>query len=440
MTPVPGSPPPPFRRAADITALRLGRAILGYLSAVMMIITLAPFRFDSHPVHGLTSIWDWSDIIMNIVMFVPIGFVYQLTRPAGARVPWWRVTLLGAALSGAIETLQLFEATRYTSLVDVATNTAGAVAGAWIYGVALRRIEGSSTVRTLALELPLMGLVYLLIPLMWLIGLASADSNRTWLTLLVIALASGVLGTVYTAYIAPARQLARGWLALAVGGWYVTSLLPGKIRDRDLLLTGLAIAIGVAWLRSLATSRDRDRDREGRRRFEIPTLRLLLPLFAAYLALSSLWPLDAAEPVWQGMWALLPSGDITNLEIYAALEHVGSFTLVGYIIAEFYGRDLADYRQIAGRVLLWGGGISVLLEIARGFHPAYHASALMVAFTLGAAMFGGWLYLLQRDHVRALLSRRTRTAPAAMPETNRSGHRDEAASASDPVEPVLAGL
>jgi hypothetical protein len=27
--------------------------------------------------------------------------------------------------------------------------------------------------------------------------------------------------------------------------------------------------------------------------------------------------------------------------------------------------------------------------------------------TIGAAVFGGWLYILQRDHVRALVERRT---------------------------------
>jgi hypothetical protein len=30
----------------------------------------------------------------------------------------------------------------------------------------------------------------------------------------------------------------------------------------------------------------------------------------------------------------------------------------------------------------------------------------MVVFTIGAAAFGAWLYQLQRNHVRALLTRR----------------------------------
>ena len=394
-----------FRRAADASAARLGSAVLGYLIAITLIITLAPFRFASAPVHGLTSLWDATDIVMNIVMFVPIGFVYQLSRPAGAPVQWVRVLLLGAGLSGAIEFAQLFEPTRYTSLVDVATNTMGALVGAWVYAVALHRIEGGNAVRSLALELPLMGLVYLLIPLMWLAGLASDGGARAWLVLPIVVFAAGVLGTVYAAYLEPSRRIARGGLVVAAIVWYVIALLPGRIRERDLLLAGAALMIGVSWLRSLSTARYRDADRS--RRFEIPTLRVVMPLFAVYLALSSLWPLSDADGVWRSTWALLASSDSSTTAIFLALEHVAAFTLVGYIIAEFYGRDLPRYRQLAGRVLLWGGGLAVLLEIARGFHPAYHASALMVLFTVGAATVGGWIYHLQRDHVRALLVRKS---------------------------------
>lgn len=397
-----------FRRASDQTAFRLGRAILGYLAGITLIITLAPFRFAASPVHGLTNLWDWSDLVMNVVMFVPIGFVYQLTRPYGVRLNVVRVAILGATLSGMIELAQLFEATRYTSLFDWATNTAGAVVGACVYTLALKRIEGPNTVRTLALELPLMGLVYLLIPLMWLSGLASDGGSRAWLTLPIVVFAASILGTIYAAYIEPTRDVHRGWLLAAVLLWYLVALLPGTILERELLLAGAALAVGVAWLRSLATARYRERHYA--RRFEMPTLRLVLPLFAAFLALSSLWPLDAVDGSWVAILPLLPYDDATTTSVYIALEHIAAFTLVGYVIAEFHGRDLERYREIVVRVVLWGGGLSLLLEGARGFHPAYRASALMLLFTISAAALGGWLYQLQRDHVRALLTRRTSSA------------------------------
>lgn len=425
MPPTGSSSNQPLRRASDATALRLGRVILGYLAVITLIITLAPFRFATWPVHGLTDAWTWSDIVMNVLMFVPFGFVYQLTRPARSPVRWPQALLMGAALSGAIEFAQLFEASRFSSLIDVATNAAGAGLGAWLFTAIVWRIEGARAVRTLALELPLMGLVYLLIPLIWLLGLGSAGGTRMWLVLPVLVFGGGILGTVHAAYVSPRvlpapsagvdepeaagnaqhwQPRSRAWLLLVVAVWYAIALLPAAIRDRDVLLAGLVITLGVAWLRSLATGRYRTAD--ATRRFELPTLRLVLPLFATYLALSSLWPLTGADGSFEFMLALLPTHDAIKAEIFVALEHVAAFTLVGYIVAEFYGRDVPRYRGIAARVLLWGCGLSVLLEIARGFHPAYRASALMLLFTVVAAMFGGWLYQLQREHVKALITRR----------------------------------
>jgi len=393
-----------LRRASDATAQRLGRALLGYLVAITLIITLAPFRFASSPVHGLSDLWDWSDVVMNIIMFIPLGFVYQLTRPAGLALRVPVVFLLGAALSAFIEGAQLFAETRFTSHVDVVTNALGAALGAWGYTAAAGRIEGANTVRVMALELPLMGLVYLLVPLVWLAGLASADGPRAWLVLPIVAFASGIIGTVHAAYLKPSRHVGRGWLLAAAGAWYVIALLPGAIRQWDLVAAGAIIAIGVAWLRSVATQRFREQ--HANRRFELPTLRLVLPLFACYLALSSLWPLNAADGSWQITTALIPFAQPTKTDIFVALEHVAAFTLVGYIIAEFHGRDVPRYREVAGRVLLWAGGISMLLEGARGVHPLYRFSIAMLAFTTVSALFGGWIYQLQRDHIKALLKRR----------------------------------
>ncbi len=420
------------RRASDITAARLGRATLGYLAVMMGIITLAPFQFAAWPVHGLTDIWTWSDAIMNVVMFVPFGFVYQLTRPAGTPVSIRRVLVFGAGLSALVEIAQLFEATRYSSLGDVVTNAAGAGLGAWIYTVVVRRIDGENAVRSLALELPLMALVYLFVPLAWLMGLVGAGTSRAWFVVPIALVAGGILGTVHAAYLAPVRGIARGWLLLAAFGWFVVALLPAALGDPRLMAGTAALTMGSAWLRSIATARYR-RD-HGNRRFELPTLRLVLPLFAAYLALSSLWPLDAATAPFRVAVSLLPPGVVFNNRIiYQMLEHVAAFTLVGYVIAEFYGRDLLRYREVAPRVLRWGGGVSLLLETTRGWHPDYGASLLMLAFTVGACAFGGWLYQLQRDHVKALLARRTRADASRVRSAEVLAHSDRI-----PTPPVAA--
>jgi glycopeptide antibiotics resistance protein len=400
-----------FRRAADFTALRLGRAVLGYLSLMMAIITLAPFRFALAPAHGLTQIWSWSDAIMNVVMFVPFGFVYQLTRPRGAPADWPRVLVLGAALSGMIELLQLFEADRYTSLVDVVTNAAGAALGTWLFARLATRVADDDAVQTLALELPLMGLVYLLVPLCWLIGLGSAGDERRVLLLAIAIIAGAVMGTVHAAYIAPLGGHDRRWLVGTVSGWTLVSVLPGARSDVPLLAAALTLTLGVALLRSIATTRELACNRI---RFERPTLRLVLPVFAAYLALSSLWPLTGAVPDWHGTLALtVPGVELEQPVVFRLLEHIAAFTMVGYISAEFYGRDEKTLGRSLPRLFAWTASVSLLLEVARGFHEAYGASALLFAFTQVAALFGAWLYVLQRAHVRALVDRKKLLAAMA---------------------------
>jgi len=68
-----------------------------------------------------------------VLLFIPFGVLGVLARDPSRRVGWRRilvVTGLGAALSLAVETMQLFMANRVTSVSDVATNTIGAVIGA----------------------------------------------------------------------------------------------------------------------------------------------------------------------------------------------------------------------------------------------------------------------------------------------------------------------
>ena len=78
----------PLRRAADQTALRLGRALLGYLALMVGTITLAPFDFQATPAHGWTTIWNRSDVVMNVLMFVPFGFAFQImSHPSRFRYP-----------------------------------------------------------------------------------------------------------------------------------------------------------------------------------------------------------------------------------------------------------------------------------------------------------------------------------------------------------------
>ena len=395
-----------WSRATDATAERLGLATLGYVAATTLVITLAPFRFSTKALHGLSTEWTVFDLVMNVVMFVPLGFLFRVTRPRGAANAWWMAMVLGALLSMSIESAQLFEETRYSSLLDVLTNTTGAAVGSLLFARLSHRLKiGASTVTTLALELPLMGLVYLLIPLLWLTGLSSAGTERAWLLIPMAAFGGTIIGAVHGAYLEPEQRVgARGLIATS-GVWILIASLPGGRHQPLVIVAGIAVAIGSAWIRSAVTTRERLR--QGAHRFELPTLRVAMPLFAIYLALSALWPIVDASGSWHGGFEFFPAlnGNISQQLVFQALEYTAAFTVAGYIIAEFHGRASAGYREVLGLVLRWGGALAVMLEIARGWHAEFGASVLMGALAIAASVFGGWLYHLQRDHVRALWAR-----------------------------------
>src|SRR5260221_8214179 len=71
------------------------------------------------------------DIGLNVVAYMPFGLLACFRfREAGRTQPVLRAILLGAALSFAMETCQLFVPYRVSSLYDVIANTAGTALGA----------------------------------------------------------------------------------------------------------------------------------------------------------------------------------------------------------------------------------------------------------------------------------------------------------------------
>jgi glycopeptide antibiotics resistance protein len=384
---------------------QLGLAVLAYLVATTLLITWAPFDFSMRPQHGLTTVWRWSDLVLNVVMFLPLGFFWQSTHARSGGSAWWMVGLFGAALSAGIEGGQLFLASRYTSLLDIGTNGIGAALGARAFELMRPRIRvGSGAVSALALELPLMGLVMLLVPLVWVFGFGSAGSSRLWLLLPVATFGGALLGAVHGAYLDPSTTGGRGGVAVVAAAWFVVAALPGAATRWEVLVAGTAVAMAAAVLRSLAAARARARD--GAQRVELPTLRLVLPLFASYVTLSALWPFTAVDGVWRGAWALAPARDgLTRVLLMQSLEYLAAFTVVGYITAELLGRENAAYAEVWPRVLRRAGTLVVLLEFARGWNSTIGASGALAVLAVCAGLFGGWLYHLQRDHVRTLLAR-----------------------------------
>ncbi len=153
------------------SASRLSAALLGYMTLIILLLTLNPFYFVLPEYIHVSFFTSINDVVANILLFMPIGFLYRLT---GGKLRY--AFLTGALVSFGIETTQLFIPARTTSLMDFSCNTLGAGLGAFVYDQFSARISVSSgAARQLRLETPLMGMVYLLLPLLWMNGLALTE-------------------------------------------------------------------------------------------------------------------------------------------------------------------------------------------------------------------------------------------------------------------------
>jgi VanZ family protein len=376
------------------------RLLLGYLAGITAVITLAPFRFAPAPALLLSWRVDPTDVIANVVLFLPLGFLFRAAaRSAAARHPLAALAA-GVAASAALEAAQLFLPGRFPSAVDVVTNGAGAGLGALAHARVERRLD-AGLVRVLALELPLMNLVYLLVPLLWLDGLAAGgDAGRLFLAPLLGLTGGLVIAAIWRHHLGGLVARTPAALAALAGCWYAAGAFPGLARRPGLLLAGavaIALIVRLEAGRPAATARDR--------RFELPTLRRVWPLLGGYLVLNALWPLPWTARAWQGAWGLLDLGDMPGaVPMLRALEYLAASTLLGYTVAEARGRRV----EPPGRLALWVAAVclaaAAVLEGLRGFHPAHGASALALLLAGAAGLYGGLIYRRQLAMVRAALA------------------------------------
>src|SRR5207244_1625322 len=142
----------------ELSVQRFVAARWGYV-AVVLLATLTQL----HPSPDLTAAGarlaraftpslGWRDAIdglRNTVLFAGLGAVWVVTSPSGAvRAEIRRATLVGLALSATVEGLQVFSPVRTASIVDVTTNTLGALVGAGAVALLIAAVVAAKGARS----------------------------------------------------------------------------------------------------------------------------------------------------------------------------------------------------------------------------------------------------------------------------------------------------
>jgi glycopeptide antibiotics resistance protein len=373
---------------SDATGRRLGALFLGYLAVVVAVITLAPFQF-AVPARFTAALvvtdGGWAtDVILNIVLFVPLGVLWHRTRGGTMLAGLGFGLLLGAC----IEAAQLFLAPRYTTLSDILANGTGSWLGATISVVLSRRVASTTLVTRLWLDQPMMGLVYLLWPLAWLVGLSSGSApDRLWL--LVPIGAAGALAITAVATVGRSRRQAT-LLPIAMSTvWMTVAAVPAMRVAPRLAGIGIATVFVVATfggpLWRFALRRER--------RLEPQVVRAILPLLAVLLIGVSRHA---------GSVAVTGGGEAARESLLRVIAQAATFTLLGYLVAESRGRREEPLR----RLLTWPMAVATMTILLIAILHTDSMPPMRVAAVLVAAAIGATLYDAQRAHVLALLGPR----------------------------------
>lgn len=366
---------------------RTGRALSLLLAAWLLIavgvITLAPYRLVRPDT--LTAYWylhdqRWlSDLLLNVGLFLPVGLVLRNGFPA--RQDRWALTLLltGFLLSLLIETTQLFIPGRYSTAIDVLANSAGAWLGALLADRLNRNgMTGRSLAGGLRLELPLTGVVWLLIPALQMQGLAPVAPLRLS-TMLPLALAGALsLSAISNWGMTGTMALGLGWALL--GTVTLLGSSPGEAGIVVAVVTGMVPLSRLLWRHALR------RDR----RLEAQVVRILIPLLLLHLLWLEILP-SLAPPASVGI--------LIRETIVVTTGQLAGFSILGYLLAESRGRRPMSLAAAA----LFPAGIALAVQALLAMLVGLDLSFAALLLPVLASGMGAMLYQLQRRYILSLL-------------------------------------
>ncbi len=389
-------------RAAPLdSGARLSRALLSYLVVLIAALVLLPFEFAVPATLQIPLAFSPLGALAMLAMFVPYGFLTRRSRMGRVGRHLASVMLSAGLLSLVLEAAQLFEPACVASPWHIAAAVLGAGLGAWF----CERVHddarsSANALRSLLLQLPLMGLAYLLLPLLWASGAAAAgDPTRLGLTLSVGVMGASILGSIARAIRAhtPDRKW---WLVPGVAAtWITIGMLPSLLVDWRLTMACIAIVTAFAAWRGRWSA-----PMFVERRYEVPALLAASPFMVIYLIGAGIWPGHSFRTiplVHLGM----PTTEAGLALVLPLIETGIAATVLGYVIAEFHGRAEATFAEASSRVVFWTLLTLIATEVSRSFFGYEGASLVRAVLSLGAATYGAWLYHLQRAHVKVVAHR-----------------------------------
>jgi VanZ family protein len=309
--------------------------------------------------------------------------------------------VLGAMLSLGIETVQLFLPARTPSFIDILANAAGSSFGAVFYELISYRITiTAGTLNRLHLETPLMGLMYLLVPLLWIDTLAINEAPYRWVLTVMIGMCGAViLSDLFRHWWKVVNLRVVGFASLAAGAWFLTGAAPAIANSPRLLVVGMIVMfLAVAFTSFPFSQKDR--------RFEQYTLIRLSPIFGIYLLLLTLWFPFMPFQGWYAIFGFTDSITATSLySLYPRVEYVAAFTILGYLTSEWRGRQELSLVRDIPPLLLVTTIVALILEFLSGFQSDRGASLVRLLLAVAGGFFGGTMYHLSRAHIRFLLGR-----------------------------------
>jgi len=378
----------------------LSYALLLYMCIIVLLITLIPFEFRVPEQFKITWSTNFTDLITNIFLFTPIGFFFKLSHGHNRDRLGLDPLVFGLIFSAAIEFAQAFIPGRFTQVIDVVTNGLGAWLGGMIFAFLGSQVKGGHTGRLFALELPLMGLIYLLIPLMWLNGLATgAEEARLWLLLLLGIMGAAIVGSIYVNRFKHSGTIGYSKLAIFTMCWFVFCALPVLIIfPLKIVMFGIVVVFVVQILVRLAGD---EKARE--KRFEIPTIKKLLPIYIIYLLLLAVWQTTMAAGEWRHNIIFEELVFEERIVVtFRFVEFISAFTLLGYMIAEMRGRKNEAVEATLGWTFLIAAGSAILIEIIRSYPAINNINILSIIIIISASIYGAVIYRLQLSAIERL--------------------------------------